>query len=222
MEERQRDIVRVRDFEQLDLRALQRPARSEDAAILRAVGVAEHDRLATAARIEVCAIDRVAEQRRERAGCRAQVVDRLEQWRDVERHRAIRIDEAAGARECEHCEHVGNAAGHADHVDTECGVAMAQPCIRERGENGCRPRQRRICAWPRQRADASRVGRDRRDARVVRLRQRAERFGQRGRVHARILARVEAREMEAERRDAPLQAAHGEPARMRAGVRAQA
>ena len=45
---------------------------------------------------------------------------------------------------------------------------------------------------------------------------------ERGRMDARILACVEAREVEPERRDAPLQAAHGEPARMRAGVRAQA
>ena len=53
-----------RDLEQFHLRPLQGPARGEDAAVLAAVRIAQHDQLAVAARGQVGAVDRIGQQRR--------------------------------------------------------------------------------------------------------------------------------------------------------------
>jgi hypothetical protein len=99
VEEHDADAGVAGDVEHFDLHTLQRPARGDDAAVLAAVGIAEHDHLLIAARAQMLAIGRIGEQRRQGLWRQAQVLDRFEQRRDIERHVAVGVDEARAPRQ---------------------------------------------------------------------------------------------------------------------------
>src|SRR4029079_9345502 len=74
VEEDDADAGVAGDVEHFDLHALQRPARGDDAAVLAAVGIAEHDHLLFAACAQMRAIGRIGEQRRQGLWRQAQIL----------------------------------------------------------------------------------------------------------------------------------------------------
>ena len=64
-------------------------------------------------------VDRIGEQVAQHVGAMSQVVDGLEQRRDVERHLPRVVDQAAPARQRQHGQHVGAAVRHADDVGAQ-------------------------------------------------------------------------------------------------------
>ena len=86
VEKREAEPALLADVGDRFLRLEQRPVRGEVAAILVAVGVAEHDLLVIAARLEMRAVGLVIEHLVEDAGRGLEIAERLEERRDVERH----------------------------------------------------------------------------------------------------------------------------------------
>ena len=80
------DAALARHLDQPLLRAVERPARRHQSAVLRRVAVAEHDHLAAAA--EVTPVDRIGEQLAHHRGRRVEIAHGLEQRADLE----MRID----------------------------------------------------------------------------------------------------------------------------------
>ena len=113
----------LREFQQFDLGALQRPARGEDAAVLRAVGIAQHHRLLAAARLQMTAIHGVVEQCAHDFGRGAQIVDGFEQRCDIQRDFiaafTTMLDTARRTCQRQHRQRIGSAAAHADDVRAE-------------------------------------------------------------------------------------------------------
>src|SRR5690606_25642783 len=108
---------------QRDLGLLQGPARGDDAAVLGAVGVAEHHDLAITARGEVAPVYRVGEQLAQGRLRGLEVGDGLEQRGDVERDFVI-LYTAGQPRQCEHRERIRGTAAHADDVRSEHALAI--------------------------------------------------------------------------------------------------
>jgi hypothetical protein len=107
-------------------------------------------------------------------------------------------------------------------MDAERVLAVAAPCLCERGEHGLRAATRAVGSGFGQRALAARIWCEDARPRHRIVGPRFDGIRKRRCIQACILARVESRQMEAERADAPEQAPHREPARMHAGVLAQA
>ena len=107
VEERERDAVLSARRRHGLLSLVERPAGGQVAAVLVAVGVADHHGLPPAALVEVGAIGRQREQRRQDARRRLKIVERLEQRHDRQPRRA-----ACPAREQHHRQDVGRAARH--------------------------------------------------------------------------------------------------------------
>ena len=135
----QRDVRGVgAGLDQRRLGPVQRPARGREAAVLVAVGVAEHHHLRVrAARRQVARgrrDRRAAPPARRRRGL--EVVDRLEQRRDVERHAARRRStRPPPARQQQHREHVVGALGHADDVGADGAPPVALAALGDGAED---------------------------------------------------------------------------------------
>ena len=210
---------------QVYLGPLQRPARSQQATVLGAVGIAQHHDLAITAGAHVAAVDGVVEQRTHHPGGGVQVVDRLEQRRHVQRHFAIALAfRAAGnARQRQHRQRVGGVAAHADDVGAEGIGAVALARRLHRAEDLQRGRRRfRIRHLRPRRFDQGvqplQPLLQRPIAPVVVTLQRAKR----GVVGRRVLAQVQRCHMEAEAARAPQQAPQRQATGMVAAVGRQA
>jgi hypothetical protein len=229
----------ARHLEQPLLRAMERPPRRHQPAVLRRVAVAEHDHLAALA--EMAAIERVGEQLAHHLRRRLQVAHGLEQRADLE----VRVDIALDARalgaalvaalgvtrrrpaiEREHAQQVIGAVRHADderpdRVRAEAAAALAQDAedVEDAGDRGVTRRHR---------AGLPSIGRDRLELRPQprrSLRRRpslppriADQPGDHLAMHARVLPHVERRQVEAEGADASRQPAHPEQAGARTVV----
>ena len=214
----------VRERGQRDLGLLQRPARRDQAAVLGAIGVAQHHHLPIAARGQVRAIHWVGEQRTQRVGGGVEIGDGFEQRRDVERHPAFVVDAAGDPRQRQHRQRVGGAAAHADYVRPERARAVTRAQARDGAEHfqrRCRSlgiRRRHHLVAGQQRVQARHPAVDTALAPTLVAKQR----GERGVVHARVLTQVEAGQVEAEALRTPPQSPHREAAGMLAAVRVQA
>ena len=148
MKHRQRHAVpRHRRDERL-LGFLQAPARARDAAVAMAVGVTEHDDLVIAARAQVLAIELVAQQALHDLRRALDVVARLEQRRDVERHGFALRAQVAPLREQQHGQHVVRPMRHAHDVRADRVAAVLAPAVGDRLKDG-----ERAAALGRQRAE---------------------------------------------------------------------
>src|SRR5208337_2091560 len=87
VEEPDAHAVAAKNLHEADLGLVQLPARGDEAAVLVGVGIAEHHFLLAAYRIDEPAVFGDGEQRIHHGDAGAQVLDRLEQGRDIERRR---------------------------------------------------------------------------------------------------------------------------------------
>ena len=191
------------------LRDLQSPRRRDVSAILVAVGVAEHDLLETTTSIELAAVDRIAEERLEHRHRVLEILDRLEEWRDVDRAShdpALDPPEPHLAKQHQHLEYVARVVRHAHDVradrrrlsfdrvpDDFQRVEQFASGVRDRRSAGeQRPRTREIASQE----CRPRVGIE---PGVVGLHAGgSEQFTDRGLVHATVLPDVERRQMQTE------------------------
>ena len=224
VEEREVDARCMRHVQQLHLGALQAPARGQRAAVLAAVGVAQHHPLLVVARGEVTAVDRIVEQRAQGGRRVLQVVDGFEQRGNIERHMLRFVDQPTAPRQRQHRQHVGGRARHADDVQAGGVLPVALAAVAQGGEHRLQRFGIRVAAV-RKRSFASGVG-----AQPVgtcdAVARRPVRIGEQGRqrvvVHARILSHVEPCQMEAEAAHAAQQAFHRVGAGMHAAMLEQA
>ena len=86
VEQRQLDVLGFHRINERDLGVLQRPARRREAAILVAVGIADHHGLAVPAAIQVLAVKVGGQQVLENVAAAIKVVHCFKQWRDVDWH----------------------------------------------------------------------------------------------------------------------------------------
>ena len=189
-----------------------------------AVGVAEHDDLMVAARTQVLAIQLVVEQALHDLRRALDVLARLEQRRDVERHGFALRAQVAPLREQQHRQDVVRPVRHADDIRPDRVSSVLTPAVGDRLEDG-----QRAAAFGRQRPE-------RRFASLERLLEPSrallvvggepalllQRLADDAPVNERVLADIDGREVEAEGTHAPQQAAHCEQAGIAALVRAQA
>ena len=224
VEERQPDAQFLGRLDQVHLCPLQAPARGGDAAVLAAVGIPQHHHLHVAACGQMGPVDRIGEQVAQHVGAMSQVVDGLEQWRDVERHLPRVVDQAAPARQRQHGQHVGAAVRHADDVGAQRIGTVPRARIGQGLEHRIQPfvaflgrrRQDRIAAGIRpQQCRAL----DRPALLPVGI---AQCGGHRARMHAGFLPHVQPGEMETECAHAPGQPAHRKPPCVDAAVGFQA
>jgi hypothetical protein len=124
------------DLDQRQLGPVQRPVGGEVAAVLVAVGVAEHHLLRVPATGDQRPVERVVEHRGERRAGRLQVLDRLEQRRDA--HAAprpavgVQPEQADLLEQDGDLEDVADRFAHADHVVRD-GLGAEQLHLRGRG-----------------------------------------------------------------------------------------
>ena len=205
------DPCRLERREQVRLHALQRPARRRDPGVLVAVGVADHDDLATVAALEVAPVQVVGEERGHHLGRCREVVARLEQRRHVERHASV-CSQPAPARQQQHGEDVVRPLRHAHDVGADGVGSVALSALGDGPEDRERPRGvllgRRGGRLP-GREGAAHSGRAL-AARALEPRRVAEQAAGHHAVRQGVLPHVERGEVKAERRDAPLEAPHAE------------
>src|SRR6266851_9722462 len=85
----QRDMVAGERLDQRELGLVELPGRSEIAAVLVAVGIAEHDLLDVAAGGDQPAIVRLREDRRHDLAAALEIADRLEERDDIDAQAAV-------------------------------------------------------------------------------------------------------------------------------------
>src|SRR5204862_8156992 len=85
VEQAQGHAVAAQDVDQAVLGLVQLPARREEAAVLVAVGVAEHDLLQIAAGLHEVSVEGHRQQLLHAGSAAAEILDGLEEWHDVER-----------------------------------------------------------------------------------------------------------------------------------------
>lgn len=225
MEERQADAVLGGHLQQFHLGPLQAPARGGDAAVLATVRIAQHHHLHIPARGQVRAVDRVGQQVAQGVGATLEVVHRFEQRGDIQRHRAGVVDQPAPTGQGQYGEHVAAVVRHRNDVAAQRVGTVAAACIGQCGEHrvqaltallGAR-RQRLLAAGERRQPGRAgdRIGRV---PNVLAI----QHAGQCAAVHARLLAHVQPRQVEAEGAHPPQQATHREAAGMVALVGVQA
>ena len=142
MEQAQPDAVPAERVDERDLGLVKLPGRGEVAAILVAVGIAQHHFLDVAARGEDAAVFGQREQPLHHAATLTEIVDGLEQGDDVDiEFPRVRPQQADVLQQQGHFENVGHAAGHGDDVMGNGGGAiLPMPNGRRAhdGELGCR------------------------------------------------------------------------------------
>ena len=213
------------------LRAVELPVGGDEAAVLVAVRIPQHDLLPVSPGLQVLAVHGQREQLAHQARAAVQVVDRLEQRHHLQR--ALRLlalaaglEQAVLLGEEQRRQHVADARRHRDDVDVPRFASQLGLRARDRGEQ--RQRLRGLGRPGRVRGDerapvrqlAGEEGRALRlgQREVVRLHAGApEHLRRRGRVGAAVLPEVEARELEAEDVEAP-----GEVAQRAVGQAARA
>ena len=97
MEQRDIDIVRIDDLDQRFLGVLQRPPGGCEAAVFIAVGVADHDHLSIVASSQVFLVQRHRQNRVQNFTPVVEVVDRLQQRRNIERYVAAQLARLSSA-----------------------------------------------------------------------------------------------------------------------------
>ena len=130
MEDRQLDVGITRDLDEPFLRAVNRPLRSEEAAVLAGVGIADHHLEAAIAVLHPLREARLGEQFTDDVGRVFQVRDRLEQRHDGERLVA----------EIQHPENVRGRRRPRDDHRVERVRTVPPPDVGDRGQRGSRPR----------------------------------------------------------------------------------
>ncbi len=221
VEEGQLDAVFGGGIQQLHLGMLQAPARGGDTAVLAAVGVTQHHHLHVVARGQMRAVDRIGQQVAQRGGAALQVVNGFEQRRDIQRHGIVRIDQATAARQRQYCQHIAAVMRHRDDVAAQGIGTVATACVGQRCEYLVQALPGFVLATC-QHFAAGRIRRQ--QLRAGDIVQRVERilpakhFGQRARMHARLLPHIQPRQMEPKRAHPPQQATHREPSGMLALV----
>ena len=114
------------------LSVLQRPTRRSQAAILVAVRIADHDHLSIFTARKVLAIQVDGKQRLHDFRPAREIVDRLEQWRDVEWHVAASIVQLAPLREQQNGQNIVCSLGHADDKRANRSGAVLATTRRDR------------------------------------------------------------------------------------------
>ncbi len=225
MEEGQADARLGGHLQQFHLRTLQAPTRCRDAAILAAVRIAEHHHLHVVACTQVRAVHRIFQQVAQRGGAALEVIHGFKQRCDVERHRAIGIDQATPPRQRQHRQHVAAVMRHGNDVAAQCIPAMPRARIGQRREH----RVQALVAFVITAGQCSfATGMRAQQARTAQRIQRlpciiaAQHRGQCTCMHARFLAYVQPRQVKAEGLHPPQQALHREATGMFATVGAQA
>lgn len=171
------------------------------------------------------AVHRVVQQVAQRGGAALEVIHGFKQRRDVQRHRVIGVDQATTPRQRQYRQHVAAVVRHRNDVTAQCIAAMACACISQRGKHRIQPlvafvvalRQRRVTTRMRRQQARTPHGIE-----IVPRYVTAQHRGQRTRMHARFLAHIQPRQMEAERLHPPQQTLHGKAAGMFAAIGAQA
>ena len=212
VEYRQHHAVPLHRRDERLLRFLQAPARRRDPAVAMAVGVAEHDDLVIAARAQVLAIELVVQQALHDLRRALDVLARLEQRRDVERHGVALRPQVAPLREQQHRQHVIGSVRHAHDVRADRLAAVLAPAMRDRLEHGERAAALRRELADRRLAPLERLLEPARALLVVEREPAAflQRLADDAPMHERVLPNVDRRHIEAERAHAAQQAAHGE------------
>ena len=210
MEEAKRNARAFAASREAILRLLQAPRARPVAAVLVAVGVAEHDLLEATARREVRRVGRIREESGHHRLGAFEILDRLEERHHVERrmHGVARAaPESRFAVQQQHLEKIARCVGHADH-----GSADRRRISLDRRPHDLERREQfaRRLACRRTAAEQRPVGREfpREDAAPRRLVERGvvaadsaggKQFRHRRLVHAAVLADVERGQMQAER-----------------------
>ena len=220
----QLDIELARDVEQVLLRHPERPTDGDHAAAFAAVGETQHDHLLIAARAQMAPIDLVAQQSAQRFAGVREILDRLEERRDVDRHIRSLRPQVPPAREQQRRQHVIGPACHADDVRSDRGAAVFAPTVRNRLKDaedlarfGTKRAERRLA--PLERIPDPRralVARERKPSGLI------ESGADDAPLHVGVLPQVQRREMEPERLRAAQQALDGEEPRVLPVMRTQA
>ncbi len=171
------------------------------------------------------AVDRVGQQVTQGGRATLEVIHGFEQRRDVERHRTAFFHQAATARQRQHRQHIAAVVCHRDDVAAHCIAAMPRARIGQRSEHRIQPLVALVIAIGQRVFPAGMRAQQARTAqRIQRLPAffAAQHRSQCARMHARFLAHIQPRQMEAEGLHPPQQALHGEAACMFAAIGAQA
>ncbi len=138
VEQAQPHAARPAGVEQRFGRLVERPVGGEVAAVLVAVGIAEHHLLLVAAARDPAAVERQVESCGNDLAAVLQVADRLEERNDVEleRSRRERLEEPRLAQQHADFEQVGQRRAMRDHVARHGARAVAPARLGGRSEDG--------------------------------------------------------------------------------------
>ena len=153
MEKGERHAKFVGSLLQLDLRLEERPLGRDVPAILRAVGVADHDHLLVLQTAQMFAVGGLLEHRPEGGRRPFEVIDRFEQRHDGKQQLRVAamaaVDRLRRSPEPEDGEHIARILGHADDMTAEGAHAEPPADATEQGEQFQRFSRRRgpLAAW---------------------------------------------------------------------------
>ncbi len=207
VEQPQPHAVTLEHFDQPDLGLVEFPARGDEAAVLVAVGIAQHHFLDAAAAVDQLAIIMHRQQPVHDRGAGLQVLDGLEQRHDVERAAAGGIDETDLLQQQRYLQHVGHPLAHRD--DALRDHVRAEPAVRLGSGMEHREFAQRLVAvfheGRSQRPRIAQLGCKKRNPRVFAQGQighaghrRIEQFRDRAFMHCGVLPHVETGEVNAE------------------------
>ena len=124
VEQPQAHVVALEHLDQADLGLVELPARGDEAAILVAVGIAEHDFLHAAAAVDQLAVVVHRQHAVHDAAGGLQILDGLEQRHDVDGAAAGGMDQAGLLQQQRDLQHVGHALAHRDDALGDRGRAV--------------------------------------------------------------------------------------------------